>query len=286
MLQGSDLFVAQSASGDWYFNNNSMKGSGFSAFRSAWGNRPDVDNWRRMDAVSKQIAQAHTGSPEGSDSNQADLSPHANTADVGDGEDLTAGTGEISYDVLKSHLPLTDAQMQHSNNKIAEAFFNNGDQFQNQLEDYNAAIDSYDSLIKRFPGNDHMEEVLFDLYYCYQKLGRKSSADSALTVLNTKYKNGKFAALTNAQQKASPKLKTPQQKNTKKYTTLFRGKFEEAKAEKTAADSFMEILTGHHNCCISNLYTMFQNVKTASNSNAYFISSQFASSPLSTKAKP
>ncbi len=90
---------------------------------------------------------------------------------------------------------LTDEQINASNSKIIEAFFTNAQQFQNQLEDYNAAIASYDSLNKRFPGNKHLEESLAALYYCYNKIGKKFSADSALNVLNTKFKNGNYAKL-------------------------------------------------------------------------------------------
>ena len=43
----------------------------------------------------------------------------------------------------------------------------------------------------------HLEEALFNLYYCYNKTGRQFSADSARTVLNTKFKEGKFASLLN-----------------------------------------------------------------------------------------
>ncbi len=286
--QGSDMFVAQSTSGDWYFNNNGMKSSGFSSFRSAWGNRPSVDNWRRMDAVSKQVAQTHTGNPEGSDSNKVDLPPQVGTADAGDAEDLTAGTGEISYDALKAHLPLTDAQMQHSNNKIAEAFFNNGVQFQNQLEDYNAAIDSYDSLIKRFPDNEHMEEVLFNLYYCYQKLGKRSSADSALNVLNTKYKNGKFAALIASQQKSKePKAADAATKTYEKIYDLFiSGKFEEAKTAKAAADSlYGNSYWTPQLLYIESIYYVSKREDSVAIQTLTSLISQFAGSPLATKAE-
>jgi tetratricopeptide (TPR) repeat protein len=284
----SDMFAAQAGtSGDWYFNNNTMKSSGFSSFRSAWGNRPDVDNWRRMDAVSKQIAQTHTGNPEGSDSNKVDLSPQAG-APAGVDEDITAGTGEISYDALKAHLPLTDEQMQQSNTKIANAFFDNGVQFQNALEDYNAAIGSYDSLIKRFPDNEHIEEALFNMYYCYQKLGRKASADSTLDVLNTRYKNGKFATMVVSQQKAKrQKVEDPATKAYEKIYDLFiSGKFEEAKVAKAAADSlYGNSYWTPQLLYIESIYYVSKHEDSVAIETLTSLISQFAGSPLATKAQ-
>ena len=265
-----------------------MKSSGFSGFKSSWGNRPDVDNWRRMDAVSKQTAQTRTGSPEGNDSNRADLPPQPGATTASETEDLTAGTGEISYDALKAHLPLTDALMQQSNTKIADAFFNNGVQFQNVLEDYNAAIDSYDSLIKRFPDNEHVEEALFNMYYCYQKLGRKSSADSALNVLNTKYRNGKFATLVASQQKSKgPKTEDAATKAYEKIYDLFiSGKFEEAKVAKAAADSlYGNSYWTPQLLYIESIYYVSKREDSVAIETLTSLISQFAGSPLATKAQ-
>ena len=53
-LAATDLF-ADSKSADFYFYNSSLKSRGFSEFRSRWGQRPNVDNWRRMIAVNSSL---------------------------------------------------------------------------------------------------------------------------------------------------------------------------------------------------------------------------------------
>jgi hypothetical protein len=53
-----ELFGGASKS-DWYFNNTSLKAAGFNDFRTKWGNRQNVDNWRRSAAVSNVV----TGDP-------------------------------------------------------------------------------------------------------------------------------------------------------------------------------------------------------------------------------
>ena len=53
-----DLFAANNTKGEWYFNNNSLKSRGFTEFKSRWGNRTNVDNWRRKAAVETVINTA------------------------------------------------------------------------------------------------------------------------------------------------------------------------------------------------------------------------------------
>jgi lipopolysaccharide biosynthesis regulator YciM len=287
---GNDLFSAQaSGKGDWYFNNNALKSAGFTTFRSTWGNRPDVDDWRRSDAVSKQIAAASQGNPDGqNDSGANDLSGKNQPAlSPGSTEDNVMN-GEISYDALLANLPLTDEKMQASNNKIIEALFSNGQQFQNVLEDYNAAIDSYDTLLKRYPQNDHLEESLYDLYYCYNKLGKKFSADSALTVLTTKYKDGKFAKmLSNRPTTNKPKAEDPATKEYEKIYDLFiEGKFDEAKSEKAIADSlYGNSYWTPQLLYIESIYFVSRHEDSSAIETLTQLSDKFASSPLSEKAE-
>ncbi|MBV9963399.1 MAG: hypothetical protein JO072_14230 [Parafilimonas sp.] len=287
---GGDLFAGQAAAkGDWYFNNNSLKASGFSSFRSSWGNRPDVDNWRRMDAVSKQIAAASQGNPDApadSGANDIGLSTQP-LSSAGIQENLMNG-GEITYDALVAYLPLTDDKMKESNNRIIEAFFNNGQQFQNELEDYNAAINSYDSLLKRFPENDHLEEVLYDLYYCNTKLGRKTSADSALIALNAKYKDGKYSKMLSNPHPIS--IIKQEDAATKEYERIYElfieGKFEEAKAAKAAADSlYGNSYWTPQLLYIESIYFVTKHEDSVAIETLTQLNTQFASSPLSQKAQ-
>jgi hypothetical protein len=55
--QSLDLFAGNSSKGDWYFANSSLKSKGFSEFKAKWGNRANIDNWRRKSSL------ASTGNP-------------------------------------------------------------------------------------------------------------------------------------------------------------------------------------------------------------------------------
>ena len=275
-IAAADLFAA-SSKGDWYFNNDAMRSSGFGSFRSTWGNRPNVDNWRRQDAVNKQVAQAST-----EENVQGSGHPAPQNMVV-----TLQNPGEISYDALLANLPLTEEQMQESNSRIADALFSNGQEFQNELGDYYAAIDAYETLNKRFPDNTHLEEALFGLYYCYNKIGRKSSADSAQTALNAKFKDGKFASLIN--NPAASKTK-PEDAATKEYEKIYdlfiEGNFEEAKAAKAKADSvYGNSYWTPQLLYIESIYYVSKREDSTAIKELTSLTSQFANTPLSEKAQ-
>lgn len=298
----NDLFAAQAAAkGNWYFNNNTLKGAGFTSFRTSWGNRPNVDNWQRIDAVTKQITAVNQGNPDAdaddSDDNAATQNFHP--GDISQGNfsagNMSAGSpqdeimnGEITYDALLAYIPLTEEQLDQSNNKISEGLFNNGVQFQNVLQDYNAAIASYDTLLKRFPDNEHLEEVLFNLYFCYNKLGKKFSADSALTVLNTKYKDGRFATMLAKQKQAKePKVEDAATNEYERIYDLFiEGKFDEAKAAKTKADStYGNSYWTPQLLYIESIYFVSKHDDSTAIETLTSLRDQFANSPLAQKAE-
>lgn len=287
-LANNSLFGGASSKGEWYFNNNSLRASGLQSFHAAWGNRPNVDNWQRIDAVNKQLAQQAAG---GTDPDHAVDSSASGMSINGDNpqQQYTAGSGEISYDALLANVPLTEDKMKASDAKIIDALFANAQQFKNQLEDYNAAIDSYQSLNKRFPDNAHLEESLAGLYYCYNKIGRKASADSAYTALNTKFKNGKFAKLL----ANIPSSKTKEQAEdsaTKEYENIYNlfieGNFEQAKADKAKADS----IYGNSHWTpqllfIESVYYISKREDSTAINKLTALNSQFSGSPLAQKAQ-
>jgi predicted negative regulator of RcsB-dependent stress response len=281
----ADLFAANTK-GDWYFNNPTIKASGINSFRVAWGNRPNIDNWQRIDAINKQIAQQ---GPGGNDPDQAvDTSGDmmGRPPFEQQQQQFSAGTGEISYDALLANVPLTDAQMQASNLKIIEALFKNAQQFQNELEDYDAAIASYDSLNKRFPDNIHLEESLAGLYYCYNKIEKKFSADSALTVLKTKFKDGKYAKLL-----TNPPTKEQQEDDATKayenvYNLFLEGKFDEAKAAKAQADTlYGDSHWSAQLLFIEAIYYVSKREDSAAIDRLTQLTDQFSDSPLAQRAQ-
>jgi outer membrane protein assembly factor BamD (BamD/ComL family) len=219
----ADLFSSNSS--DFYFLNASLKAKGLVDFKSRWGNRPNVDNWRRQSAVTNTLSQNNTASPGGAKTGQALIKkePEVNA---------------LTMEALTKNIPLTLSQTDTSNRIIIMALLNNALTFQNQLEDYPSAIETYEELLKRYPGSPETEQALFNLAYAYRKAGDPVKADAAAAQLKASFANGKFVSKLNAAAAASGnKQNDPAQKKYENIYNLFlAGRFEEAKEAKLQAD--------------------------------------------------
>ncbi|MFM9911602.1 MAG: tetratricopeptide repeat protein, partial [Chitinophagaceae bacterium] len=87
----TDLFD-NTAKGDWYFSNTSLKSKGYTEFKSKWGSRPNADNWRRLSAVNQAIQKKQADNSNKQDNN---------------GQATDDASEDISFDGLLKKLPLT-----------------------------------------------------------------------------------------------------------------------------------------------------------------------------------
>ncbi|MBV4356866.1 type IX secretion system periplasmic lipoprotein PorW/SprE [Pinibacter aurantiacus] len=217
----TDLFNTNTK-GDWYFYNATQKTKGATEFKSVWGTRPNVDNWRRSAAIAGAVAQMNNGG-QGAD----------------DAAKKNAAASAFSFESLLDKLPTTPEKLKISNDSIEHATFELGVGLQDYLEDYASAIEKYESLLQHFPQTVHEQDALFNLYYCYERLGITDKQMAIKRQLDSKYPNGKLAArLKNGGISADSLLKRDA---TTLYDDIYNkfieGNFTEAAAEKKIADS-------------------------------------------------
>ncbi|HSU51066.1 MAG TPA: hypothetical protein VLJ41_10765, partial [Segetibacter sp.] len=220
--QAPDLFANNNKSTDFYFYNSSAKARGFSEFRARWGDRPNVDNWRRKSVLDRQVQKI---------------------ADVDDvpGKAVPAEqkVKDNSYQGLQQDIPLTPEKLDASNKSIMDALLSTGQTLMNKLEEYPAAILTFEELLRRFLNSPYTEEALFNLAYASEKTGDKAKADEYRRQLTSAAPNGKFAKLiTNP---SANQAKVEELPATKKYEQIYNlfieGNFDEAINQKKAADS-------------------------------------------------
>ncbi|MDB5199052.1 MAG: hypothetical protein JWO92_1015 [Chitinophagaceae bacterium] len=221
--QSIDLFGSNNTKGDWYFYNASMKSRGFTEFKSRWGNRINVDNWRR-NASTTTIAN--------------NINPANNNLTALDNKTPVINT-ELSYDGLLSNVPLTAEKLNASNVLVGASLFELGKLYQNNLEDYNMAVQTYETSLQRFPNNLYDGELYLNLIYCYQKLGNLSKASYYKNLLTTNFRNSKSAQIITNPQSVKQGAKDPAA--TKRYENIYNlfieGQFEKAVQDKKSADS-------------------------------------------------
>ncbi|MBD0332846.1 MAG: hypothetical protein ICV66_09330, partial [Chitinophagaceae bacterium] len=218
-----DLFSRQTK-GEWYFYNPTLKTQGAAAFKQIWGNRPNVDNWRRYSDVT---AQLRTNVPTNTREN-----PNV-PADV---------NSLLTSERLLSTLPITAEQLAASNDSIQNALFALGNIYLNDLEDYQSTIDVYERLRENFSQFNNMSDVLFALYYSYNKLGNTAQATQMKQLLINNHPTSRYAKIISTGK--DPNITKPSTEITKAYEDIYEmfieGKFEEAEAAKRRADSIYQ----------------------------------------------
>ena len=220
--------------GEFYFNNPQLVASGGREFKARWGSRPNVDNWRRQDAITSKPAQQPTQDANPGDMNMAvgsDVDPADAPKPVVD-----SGKLELTYEGMMRNLPLQPEQKAKSDSAIAKALFENGTIFQNNLREYLAAIYSYEPFVHRFPEDNHVEQATYNLIFCYEQLGLVYQADSISNYLKSAFPKGEYTAdLLNVHRKdvvVDDTTATYQ----KIYDQFADEKYDDAKVAKAAAD--------------------------------------------------
>jgi tetratricopeptide (TPR) repeat protein len=169
----ADLF-GSSGKGEWYFYNNSSKSRGFNEFKSRWGKRENVDNWRRQSAIA--LAQMQVAADP--------MSPTDPTSQT-----TTDSSQLFNYENMMANLPTNQEKLDSSNHRLATALFELARLFQNELADYLQAIFTYELYLQRFPDKLEDGQVYLGLYYCYNKLGDRQKTLYYQSLLEKEFPN-------------------------------------------------------------------------------------------------
>ena len=224
----ADIFAGNQGKGEWYFYNNALKSGGFSNFKNTWGNRPNVDNWRRQTDIAAQARPQAPGIPVPSGPQELQKNEKAAPAD-------------ISYEGLLKTIPLTPEMRAASDDSIQTALFKLGKIFKDKFEDYGEAVKKYEDLLNRYPDTPNREEAIFDLQYCYSKLNMPVKAKQYRDILAQNFKQSKYLEYINdprGMEERKSKLKHDATRQYEKIYNLFiEGQFGEAVKQKAKADS-------------------------------------------------
>jgi tetratricopeptide (TPR) repeat protein len=169
-----DLFNTGTSS-DFYFLNKAQRSNGFTTFKTSWGNRQNLDNWRRQAALDAAIGASN-------------VNVTAATSDVTSKDSSSA----ISYDALAESIPTGPKQLEASNEKWAKALLDNAQIFQLNLSDYPSAIDAYSFYTRKFATNTSLDIVYHNLALCYRVIGNQNKADSVQKLFQVKLPSSKL----------------------------------------------------------------------------------------------
>ena len=176
-----------SATGAWYFYNPSATSNGFSNFARKWGHRKLEDNW----FLSNKIILAEL--PETQEDTSSLVLAGGDTTKVKKVLPKSKNPRERAF--YLQDIPFTLAQLKVSNDTIIQAYYNLGFVYVEGLNDYKHAIDAFQTLNSRFPGNKFTVASYYELYMLYKALENQPKSDTFKNVILTRYPETDFAKL-------------------------------------------------------------------------------------------
>lgn len=166
--------------GLWYFYNPSTISFGMGEFTRKWGNRKLEDNWRRMN---KESYITEEGGDGGS----------SNTTQAGGNK--PGKSDQLGRDFYLKNLPLTPEQLAASDEKIAEALYNLGAIYKEQLRNNARSVEAFEALCQRFPTHKYALPSHFQLYRIYQSQNNTPKADEHKNYILNKFPQSEYAEL-------------------------------------------------------------------------------------------
>jgi len=165
----------------WYFYNSSAISFGHTEFVKRWGSRKLEDNWRLSN---KQVViDFNEGNEVSGDSLAIDSLKNAKPANLKD----------RSY--YMKNIPLTPEMLAKSNKRIADALFNIGYIYKEDLLNLEKSNETFESLLKRYPDNENALNVYYQLYDNYTDLNDQAKADYYKNLITSKYPDSDYAKI-------------------------------------------------------------------------------------------
>ena len=149
----------------WYFYNSMTKNAGKTEFQRRWGARRLEDDWRRRNKTvfayeetsgEEEEIISDSESPEGGEANDSVAAAQKQIAEK--------ENDPHNVEYYMKQIPKTEEQIATCNEIIQEGLYNMGVILKDKLEDYPAAREEFEQLLERYPENQYLLEVYYNMY--------------------------------------------------------------------------------------------------------------------------
>lgn len=173
--------------GGWYFYNPQAMSMGYSEFLAKWGNRKLEDNWR----LSNKQQQTLVVDEELEEGAIADSLMNSDSSVM-----VGHSTNPKDRNFYLQQIPLTQEQIDASNEKINLALYNAGFIYKESLQQYPEAIGVFEDYESRNPDSTELSiQVEFQLYQLYKNAGNTAKADYYKDLIISRYPDSDYAKL-------------------------------------------------------------------------------------------
>lgn len=185
--------------GSWYFYNNTLVNAGKSEFQKKWGSRKLEDDWRRRNKSG--FSTSDFGDMANNTDSEMELTDDENMTETTPMDSVALANSEDPHKIeyYLKQIPLTPEEIATSNEIIAEGLYNMGLILKNDLEDYEAASESFDELEKRFPNNQYLPDTYYNRYLMHMRNEEPTQAEVYRSKILSDYSDSDYAtALSDA----------------------------------------------------------------------------------------
>ena len=165
----------------WYFYNTNAKNFGFVEFQKKWGKRKLEDLWVLSN---KQVV---------SFDELENISKNENGEESDSVKKVVANPKDRKQ--YMKDIPLTKELIEKSNDKIVAALYNIGFIYKEGLNDQVKALETFETLITRFPKDKRTPGAYYQLYVINLDLGKEAKAAEYKNILLTQFPETDYAKL-------------------------------------------------------------------------------------------
>ena len=181
----------QDVKSDFYFDNPQNVSMGVTNFIKKWGDRPNMDNWRRKTTI--QLAKTSPAKTN-IDSVQKNipLNPKVveNAKLVGNKKNKTTlqtqdSTDQLTIQLIQTESDLKQSQISWNKNSLSIAKI-----FLYELNDFEKALPRYQAVIQNDIEPATTESALLDLASHYMHIGQSTTSDSLIAIITRQFPEG------------------------------------------------------------------------------------------------
>ena len=216
----NSLFGNESEKGEWYFYNASSRSRGQASFVARWGNRPNVDNWRRSASIQSNLAKIQLDTKDSLSTNNDPISQ------------------EIDFDALYRRIPLSEEKKKVATDSLANALMEAGKILIQEIEDCPSGTTLLIRLLNNHLQFERADEAIFYLYGCASKANNSSEKNRLEKKLQEEFPNSPYTKTLNRLDKKDIKLFNTQGDSLYAviYNSFITGEYQKAFSLKKEAD--------------------------------------------------
>jgi hypothetical protein len=219
---------------DFYFDNPQNVSIGVSNYIKKWGDRPNVDNWRR-----KTTIQLTKTNPTNNNIDSIQLSGQS-TTNIVEAINPTPllqkdNTDSLAIQLIQNNADLNQSKAKRNKNSLSIAKL-----FLYELNDFEKALPRYQEVIQHNIDPNATESALLDLASHYLHIGQPTMSDSIIKIITQAFPEGSYLQKKKAKENIESINKNSSEAYSAAYFTAQIGDWDQFSAQMETAQQLFK----------------------------------------------